>query len=108
MARRPGAHHCGTEAAMEVIDGKWKVSILWALDGATRRFGELRRILPGVTEKVLAASLRELERDEIVRRVAREAVPPHVEYSLTPLGVSLNGALAPLGAWGERNVLSRA
>jgi DNA-binding HxlR family transcriptional regulator len=106
MARRPGAFHCGTEAAMEIIDGKWKVSVLWALDGRTRRFGELRRLL-GVTEKVLAAQLRELEADGIVRREALDTVPPHVEYSLTPLGDSLNAALAPLGAWGERNVITR-
>lgn len=72
------------------------------------RFGELRRELPGVTEKVLAAQLRELELDGIVHREAHDEVPPRVEYSLTPLGVSLNEALSPLGAWGRKNILTRA
>ncbi|MFW6694430.1 winged helix-turn-helix transcriptional regulator [Streptomyces sp. MAR4 CNX-425] len=101
---RPGApdgHVCGIDAAMEVIGGKWKVLILWALDEhPPRRFGELRRLLPGVTEKVLASHLRELEADGIVRRVSYEEVPPRVEYSLTDDGTRLNAALAPLAAWG--------
>ncbi|MEV5712036.1 helix-turn-helix domain-containing protein [Actinoallomurus sp. NPDC052274] len=103
--RRPGAYVCGIDAAMDVIGGKWKVLILWALNERPCRFGELRRHLPGVTEKVLASHLRELEEDGIVRREAYDEVPPRVEYSLTPLGVSLNTALAPLGAWGRENIL---
>jgi DNA-binding HxlR family transcriptional regulator len=71
------------------------------------RFGELRRELPGVTEKVLTDHLRELEADGIVHREVHDEVPPKVVYSLTPLGVSLNAALAPLGAWGSRHVLGR-
>ncbi|HEU5028357.1 MAG TPA: helix-turn-helix domain-containing protein [Spirillospora sp.] len=104
IARRPGAYVCGIDAAMDVIGGKWKVLILWALDERPCRFGELRRNLPGVTEKVLAAQLRELEADGIVHREAFEEVPPRVEYSLTPLGASLNAALAPLGAWGREHI----
>ena len=98
--RRPGAYVCGIDAAMDVIGGNWKVLILWALNVRPRRFGELRRELPGVTEKVLAAQLRELEADGIVHREAYDGTPPRVEYSLTPLGISLNQALGPLGAWG--------
>jgi DNA-binding HxlR family transcriptional regulator len=105
MARRPGAYVCGIDAAMDVIGGKWKVLILWALNEQVCRFGELRRLVPGITEKVLAAHLRELEADGIVHREAYDEVPPHVEYSLTPLGASLNAALAPLGAWGRENIL---
>ncbi|CCK30222.1 hypothetical protein BN159_5843 [Streptomyces davaonensis JCM 4913] len=104
-ARRPGSYHCGIDAAMDVIGGKWKVLILWELSVRPHRFGELRRALPGVTEKVLAAHLRELEADGIVHREEYEEVPPRVEYSLTPKGVSLNAALEPLGAWGKRNIL---
>ncbi|MFC7381289.1 winged helix-turn-helix transcriptional regulator [Sphaerisporangium rhizosphaerae] len=104
-ARRPGTYVCGIDAAMDVIGGKWKVLILWALNQRPCRFGELRRLLPGVSEKVLASHLRELEADGVVHREAYDEVPPHVEYSLTPLGVSLNEALAPLGAWGRENVL---
>ncbi|MQY08432.1 winged helix-turn-helix transcriptional regulator [Actinomadura macrotermitis] len=107
MARRPGAFECGTEAAMELIDGKWKVSILWALSEGVRRFGALRRMLPGITEKVLASHLREMEADGLVRREVFDVVPPHVEYALTPRGLSLNEALEPLGVWGERHVLGQ-
>lgn len=106
VVRRPGAHVCGIDAAMDVIGGKWKVLILWELNERTCRFGELRRALPGVTEKVLASHLRELEEDGIVRREAHEEVPPRVEYSLTPLGLSLNEALGPLGAWGREHILA--
>ncbi|MFH9570395.1 winged helix-turn-helix transcriptional regulator [Streptomyces sp. NPDC017230] len=102
--RRPGAYVCGVDAAMDVIGGKWKVLILWALGEGVHRFGALRRELPGVTEKVLAAQLRELEADGIVHREEYREVPPRVEYSLTARGVALNEALAPLGAWGRAYV----
>ncbi|WP_225821165.1 winged helix-turn-helix transcriptional regulator [Streptomyces naphthomycinicus] len=105
VGRRPGAYVCGTDAAMDIIDGKWKVTILWALGERTHRFGELRRQLPGVTEKVLAAQLRELEADGIVHREEYPEVPPRVEYSLTEIGTRLNEALAPLGVWGREHVL---
>lgn len=105
IGRRPGAYICGTDAAMDVIGGKWKVLILWELSERPHRFGELRRELPGVTEKVLAAQLRELEADGIVHREAYDEVPPRVEYSLTPRGTSLNAALAPLGVWGKEHIL---
>ncbi|MFF8269128.1 winged helix-turn-helix transcriptional regulator [Streptomyces sp. NPDC016562] len=105
LTRRPGADHCGIAAAMSVIDGKWKVSILWELNQRPRRFGELRRLVPGVSEKVLAAQLRELEADGTVHRKVHDEVPPRVEYSLTPLGQDLNAALEPLGAWGAKHLL---
>lgn len=109
MTRRgENAYHCGIDAAMDVVGGKWKVLILWALEEEPRRFGELRRMLPGVTEKVLAAHLRELETDGIVLRTDFAEVPPKVEYSLTDLGRSLNRALEPLGAWGREHVLGEA
>ena len=104
--RGPGADNCGIAAAMSVIGGKWKVSILWELDEhPDGRFGELRRLVPGVSEKVLAAHLRELEADGIVHREVYDEVPPRVEYSLTPLGQELNTALEALGAWGTRHLL---
>lgn len=103
--RRPGSYVCGIDAAMDVIGGKWKVLVLWALGERPHRFGELRRELPGATEKVLAAQLRELEADGIVHREVYEEVPPRVEYSLTLRGEALNEALEPLGAWGRANVL---
>ncbi|MFE3073496.1 winged helix-turn-helix transcriptional regulator [Streptomyces sp. NPDC059247] len=104
-ANRPGtegSHDCGLDTAMEVIGGKWKVLILWALHQAPhRRFGELRRMLPGVTEKVLASHLRELVAHGIVDRTAHDEVPPRVEYALTPSGLRLNEALEPLSEWGR-------
>ncbi|NEE53074.1 helix-turn-helix transcriptional regulator, partial [Streptomyces sp. SID8455] len=73
--RRPGAYVCGIDAAMDVIGGKWKVLILWALDEKPCRFGELRRAVPGVTEKVLSSHLKELEDDGIVHREEYAEVP---------------------------------
>ncbi|MFE1929660.1 winged helix-turn-helix transcriptional regulator [Streptomyces sp. NPDC059474] len=95
---------CGLDAAVDVIDGKWKVLIIWALDHQRCRFGELRRLVPGVSEKVLTQQLRELEADGIVHREIYDVVPPKVEYSLTELGDELNTALGPLGAWGKRRM----
>ncbi|MBM7771326.1 DNA-binding HxlR family transcriptional regulator [Actinokineospora baliensis] len=103
--RPSGAYHCGIDAAMDVIGGKWKVLILWALDEHPCRFGELRRHLPGITEKVLTSHLRELESDGVVHRHPYNELPLRVEYSLTPRGRSLNAALAPLGTWGRENVI---
>ncbi|MGC5529702.1 winged helix-turn-helix transcriptional regulator [Streptomyces sp. SR-10] len=104
IVRRPGAFVCGIDAAMDVIGGKWKVLILWALNERTCRFGELRRAVTGVTEKVLSSHLKELEDDGIVHREVYAEVPPRVEYSLTPLGLSLNAALEPLGLWGREHI----
>ncbi len=95
---------CGLDAAVDVIDGKWKVLIIWALHHQRCRFGELRRLVPGVTEKVLTQQLRELEADGIVHRESYDTKPPKVEYSLTELGDELNTALGPLGAWGKRRM----
>ncbi len=105
----PDGHVCGIDGAMEVIGGKWKVLILWALhEQPHRRFGELRRLLPGVTEKVLASHLREMEEDGIVHRVSYDEVPPRVEYSLTEDGARLNKALEPLADWGRERAAARS
>lgn len=103
MVRRPGSFFvCGLDAAVDVVGGKWKPMILWALDAeGVLRFGELRRHIDGVSEKVLIQQLRELESDGIVRREVYREVPPRVEYSLTELGQKLNAALVPLGRWGH-------
>ncbi|HXV92778.1 MAG TPA: helix-turn-helix domain-containing protein [Pseudonocardia sp.] len=95
---------CGLDAAVDVVAGKWKPLILWELHTGPRRFGELRRGLPGVSEKMLVQHLRELEADGIVHREVHREVPPRVEYSLTEFGLSLNTALEPLGEWGERHM----
>ncbi|MGW2226569.1 winged helix-turn-helix transcriptional regulator [Streptomyces formicae] len=98
-------YSCGLDAAVDVVGGKWKPMILWALhEGKTLRFGELRRQIIGVSEKVLIQQLRELESDGIVHREVYREVPPKVEYSLTALGDSLNTALVPLGLWGDAHM----
>ncbi|WP_435243373.1 winged helix-turn-helix transcriptional regulator [Streptomyces cucumeris] len=102
---RRGPYFCGIDAAMDVVTGKWKSLILWELDHhGTRRFAELRRGLPGVSEKMLIQHLREMEEDGLVHREVYRQVPPKVEYSLTEHGVSLNAALASLGQWGTERI----
>lgn len=101
---RSGPYICGIDAAMDVVSGKWKSLILWELNAGTRRFGELRRGLPGVSEKMLIQHLRELEYDGLVHREVYRQVPPRVEYSLTELGRELNAALEPLAEWGRSRI----
>jgi DNA-binding HxlR family transcriptional regulator len=97
-------YECGLDAAVEVIGGKWKVSILWALAERPRRPGELRRGVKGISEKMLIQQLRQMEADGLVERTAYPEIPPRVEYALTRLGHSLNEALIPLGDWGETHM----
>ena len=97
-------YSCGLEAALDVVGGKWKVLILWALRSGPRRFGELRRDIPGISEKMLIQHLKEMEADEIVTRKDYKEVPPRVEYAMTSFGDSLRDALAPLCAWGQEHM----
>ncbi|MEJ8637136.1 MULTISPECIES: winged helix-turn-helix transcriptional regulator [Streptomyces] len=101
MAKAKSAYSCGLDAAVDVVGGKWKPLILWALHDGTHRFGELKRHVGGVSEKMLIQQLRELEADGVVHREVYREVPPRVEYSLTELGEALNTALLPLGVWGD-------
>lgn len=105
MAARRGPYFCGIDAAMDVVSGKWKSLILWELaEHGVRRFAQLRRGLPGVSEKMLGQQLRELEEDGLVHREVFPEVPPRVEYTLTEHGVSLNAALTALGDWGTERM----
>ncbi|MFC6011446.1 winged helix-turn-helix transcriptional regulator [Nocardia lasii] len=99
---------CGMSLAIDVIGGKWKMHLMWVLGGGPQRFGQIRRLLDGVSEKVLAENLRHLEAHGVVRREIFPEIPPRVEYSLTPLGETLRLALAPLEVWGDahRRVLT--
>jgi DNA-binding HxlR family transcriptional regulator len=94
---------CGLDAALAVVGGKWKPLILFHLNGGPRRFGELRRLVAGISEKVLIQQLRELESHGIVTRTDHREIPPRVDYAMTGFGRSLADALAPLCAWGDRN-----
>ncbi len=96
----PKTYTCGLEAALEVAGGKWKILILWHLR-ETRRFGQLKREVVGISEKVLINQLREMEADGIIKRKAFNEIPPRVEYSLTAFGLSLKEALTPLLEWGK-------
>ena len=91
---------CPTETTLKIIGGRWKVLILWQLLSGTRRFGELRRALHGITEKMLTQQLRELEHDGIVHREIYREVPPRVEYSLTARGETLRPVLEAVHIWG--------
>jgi len=98
---------CPVEATLAVIGGKWKPLILFWLEAGTLRFGELRRRIGGVSERVLTAQLRELEADGIVRREVYATVPPRVEYSLTDYGQTLRPVTAALCAWGQAHLKRR-
>ncbi len=93
-----------TRLALDVLAHKWTLLIIFALRLGPLRFTRLRSVVPGVSSQVLADSLRELERDGIVVRQEFVAVPPHVEYSLTPLGETLRGPIAALAGWAEEHM----
>jgi len=97
-----GRLSCAVETTLDIIDGRWKVLILRELFAETKRFAQLQRSLPGVTQKMLTQQLRELEADGIVRRQVYAEVPPKVEYSITPLGESLWPVLQAMHDWGMR------
>ena len=93
---------CPVEATVDIIGGKWKSVILFHLMSGKKRFGELRRLLPGVTQRMLTLQLRELEEDGIITRYVYREVPPKVEYSLTDFGKSLEPILIQMRDWGAR------
>ncbi|MBF6287619.1 winged helix-turn-helix transcriptional regulator [Nocardia cyriacigeorgica] len=89
--------------AIDVVGGKWRLHLMWVLADGPRRFGEIRRLLGGVSEKVLTENLRHLETSGVVHREVFPEIPPRVEYSLTPVGAELAAALRPLEEWGDRH-----
>ena len=95
---------CPVEAALEALGGKWKGLILFHLKEGKRRFNELRRLIPGITQRTLTRQLRELEQDRIVERTVYPEVPPKVEYELTEFGKTLIPILEALYAWGQQYI----
>lgn len=96
---------CPVESTLGFLDGKWKGVILYHLLAAEiLRFGELRRLLPAVTQRMLTKQLRELEESGLVTRKVYAVVPPRVDYGLTPLGRSLHPVIMALDAWGKSHV----
>lgn len=95
--------NCPVEAALDIIGGKWKAILLFRILEETRRFGELRKLVPGMTQRMLTNQLRELEQDGLIARKVYPQVPPKVEYSITNFGASLEPVLQELRKWAEKN-----
>jgi DNA-binding HxlR family transcriptional regulator len=94
-------HTLFVQATIRVLGGKWKLLILWNLKDGTKRFSELKRLIPNITEKMLTQQLRELEKDEIINRNLRSNVPLRVDYSFTDYGKSLIPAIESMCEWGR-------
>ena len=94
---------CPIQQTIALIGDKWKILVLCTLSDGTKRFGELQRALNGITPKVLTRQLRDLERDGLIAREIFPQVPPRVDYSLTPLGLSLMPILGQLHEWAVKN-----
>jgi DNA-binding HxlR family transcriptional regulator len=107
MARGKKDTSCPAETTLSVIGGKWKLLILRELLCGASRFGELRRRLSGISEKMLAQHLRELESDGIIARKIYPEVPPKVEYSLTASGKTLKPIIDGLHQWGLEHLLGK-
>ena len=93
---------CPVEACTEVIGGKWKGELLYILFTGTKRYGELRRLVPDTTQRMLTLQLRELEEDGIIERKVYPVVPPKVEYSISKRGESLKPIIDAMWHWGKK------
>ena len=93
---------CSVEITLSLLGNKWKVLILRELFKGTKRFGELSRGVPGISQKMLTQQLRQMEEDNLVKRKVYAEVPPRVEYSLTEIGRSLSPILDAMHKWGSR------
>ena len=100
-------YHCAMDITMHYIGGKWKTVVLWYLRKEKKRFSELRRLIPNITEKMLSLQLKDLERDGIVGRKIYPEVPPKVEYFLTDFGKSLIPMLDEIALWGRKLAQSK-
>jgi DNA-binding HxlR family transcriptional regulator len=95
-------YHCAMDVAMSYIGGKWKTVVLWYLRNKTMRFGELKKHIPQITEKMLSIQLKALEEDGIIQREVYAEVPLRVEYSLTEFGKTLIPLLEAISKWGRQ------
>jgi DNA-binding HxlR family transcriptional regulator len=94
-------YHCAMDITMDYIGGKWKTVVLWYLRNDKKRFSELRKLIPNITEKMLSLQLKDLESDGIVKRKVYAEVPPKVEYYLTDFGKTLIPMLEEIAKWGR-------
>ena len=95
------SEECPVSVILKILGGKWKTLIVYILLDGTKRFNELHRAIPNVTQRMLTNQLRELENDKIIIRTVYAQVPPKVEYSLTDIGFALKPILGQLEAWGS-------
>jgi DNA-binding HxlR family transcriptional regulator len=91
---------CPVELVFASVGKRWKARALFTLSRGQRRFSEMRAAMPGISDKVLTTTLREMEADGLVTRTVHATIPPRVDYAITPLGQELWAALAPLRQWG--------
>lgn len=106
MEKKP--ENCRVENALGILVGKWKpIILLYLLQQGTKRFSELKRSMPGITQKMLTKQLRELEEEDIIERVVYPQVPPKVEYSITEYGRSLEPILEAMHEWGTKHTLHK-
>ncbi|MBL7752050.1 MAG: winged helix-turn-helix transcriptional regulator [Chitinophagaceae bacterium] len=94
-------YHCAMDITMDYIGGKWKTVVLWYLRKDKKRFSELKKLIPGITEKMLSIQLKQLEQDGLIGRKIYGEVPPRVEYSLTDFGKTLIPMLEEIAKWGR-------
>ena len=99
--------NCPVEAMLDIIGGKWKSIILFRVLEETRRFNELRRLLPNLTQRILTNQLRELESDGLITRKIYAEIPPKVEYSITEFGKTLEPVILTLTQWAHQHMLPR-
>jgi DNA-binding HxlR family transcriptional regulator len=93
--------HCAMDVTMHYIGGKWKTVILWYLKNGKKRFSEIKKLVPNITEKMLSLELKSLEREKIISRKVYPVIPPKVEYSLTAFGKTLIPLLDEISRWGR-------
>ncbi len=100
----PLRQHCPVRAALDVLTGRWKPSILWEIKDGTRRYSDLQAAMPGISAQALTVQLRQLEADGIIERTVYPEIPPRVEYGLTEHGLSLATLMDELENWGSRHL----
>lgn len=93
---------CGLTYAVELLNGRWKVNILWSLNNGVNRYGLIKRNIPGISEKMLTQRLRDLESEGLIIRKDFKTIPPHVEYSLSEAGLDFIPVLKLLCEWGTK------
>ncbi|MBE9914765.1 winged helix-turn-helix transcriptional regulator [Paenibacillus donghaensis] len=99
MSNQDKTYHCTIDLSLDLIGGKWKLRILYELNKGTKRFGELKKRIPTITQKMLVQQLREMEEDRLISRKEYAQVPPKVEYSSTEYGKQFQSILISLCQW---------